>query len=476
MASFDDALTERFMAASSGGSYDVQVNGRGETEYIPSDYVDIAVQDQLNPFAIQGEVTPRSPAEFAGDVAAGAAGVATGAAAVTAGLPGDIAGVLKGIGDAFQADQGDGLMTFLDTLSTESETWGSEFFVQKFESLADQMLTPEQANAFKGASDFVGQMAEIPGALTGMFKGIAKANRYANEAAGPTSRQVPTQPKVDVETTPVDTKLIYEKLPERTNMADMAPAEKAALDADLKTGQLDIGGSAKELIAAAKANQASMVESGQAISKKLNIEFKDPGVKGALDKGKRLAEKAAQRGGIQQLTDITRSGFAVKSTDDADAVVNALADQYKIIDEGYTVTPLGYFDRKLMIINADGQVGEVQIWPTSMYDAKIENGGQELYGLWRGKRLEEMTAKEKAEVAKTAKKFGLEYDTTEELRAAARDASVKLYAEALKKLDPSMRQIVTSELDKIINAGGEDSQLALEMLDVMTTPTAKGTK
>lgn len=480
MSSFDDALTERFQAASSGGSYDVKVNSRGETEYIPSDYVDIAAEDQLNPFAIQGEVTPRSPGEFAGDVAAGAAGVATGAASVTAGLPGDISGLVKGAGAAFQADDGAGVEAFLETLAAESETWGSEFFVQKFEALADEMLPPDQAEVFKASSDYVGQMAEIPGAITGIAKGIIKMNRYANETAGPTSKAIPTQPKVDVEATPVDTRLIFETLPQRTNTADLTPEQRKALETDLKTSQLDIGSSAKEFIQAAKANQKPLIRRGKNIRKQVDnsrwdndVQFKDPGVKGALDKGKRLAEKSAQKGGIHQLTDINRAGFSVETTDQADAVVDALAAEYKIIDEGYTVTPLGYFDRKIMLINPDGQVGEIQVWPGAMYNAKIEDGGQELYSLWRGKRLEEMNATEKKEVAKIAKKYGIEYDTTEELRGAAKDKSIELYGNALKDLDPSMRGIVQDELFRIADQGGEDSALAIKMLDIMSTGKSK---
>jgi hypothetical protein len=476
MSSFDDALTERFQAASSGGSYDVQVNSRGQTEYIPSDYVDIAEEDQLNPFAIQGEVTPRTPGEFAGDVAAGAAGVATGAASVTAGLPGDISGLIKGAGAAFQADDGAGVEAFLETLAAESESWGSEFFVEKFEALADEMLPPDQAEVFKASSDYVGQMAEIPGAITGIAKGIIKMNRYANEAAGPTSKTIPTQPKVDVEATPVDTKLIFETLPQRTNMADLAPEQRKILEADLKTSQLDIGSSAKEFIEAAKVNQKPLVRRGKNIRNQVDtsrwdneVIFKDPKVKGSEDKGARLMEKAEQKGGIHQLTDINRAGFSVETTTQADAVVDALAAEYKIVDEGYTVTPLGYFDRKVMLINPDGQVGEIQVWPGAMYDAKIEKGGQELYSLWRGKRLEEMSAKQKKEVAKIAKKHGIEYDTTEELRGAAKEKSIELYGNALKDLDPSMRGIVQKELFRIADEGGEDSELAIKMLDIMST-------
>lgn len=473
MPTFEDGLTERFSAASSGAAMDLQINADGTSNYIPKDWVDIAPEDQTNPFAIQGEVTPRSVPEFAGDVAAGAGGVVTGAASVLKGTPGDLVGLLKGIGQAATAEDGQRIDAFLTALAAESESWGSEFFVQKYGELAEELLPPEYIEPFKGASTYVGEMAEIPGAIAGFAKVFNKARQIPGPS-GPISRQVPTQPKIDVEATPVDTKLIYETLPQRTNLADMDPAARQALESDLKTSQLDIGGSAKELIAAAKVNQKALAETGKATSKELNIEFKDPGVKGAKDKGKRLAEKAAEKGGIQQLTDITRSGFAVRTTDDADAVVQALEGQYKIIDEGYNVTPLGYFDRKIMVVNKDGQVGEVQIWPTSMYDAKIEQGGQDLYTLWRGKRLEEMSAAEKTKTRKLAKKYGIEYDSTEELRGAAKEKSIELYGEALTKLDPSMRGIVRENLQKMIEDGGADSELAMQMLDMMTTPKSKG--
>lgn len=483
MSSFDDALTERFQAASSGGSYDVQVNGRGETQYIPSDYVDIAAEDQLNPFAIQGEVDNLSVPEYLEKVGSVFSGFFSGAAAGAAGTAGDVVGIGKGAFDAISAEEGQRFEAFLQGLSDVSSVVGSEKTMELLRDGIDQLPLSDEVKADMLTASEYGELSGMPVGGAGIAKGAKETAGVVSDVVdipgGPTSRQIPTQPKVDVEATPVDTKLIFETLPQRTNTADLTPEQSKALETDIKTSQLDIGSSAKEFIQAAKANQKPLIRRGKNIRKQVDnsrwdneVQFKDPGVKGALDKGKRLAEKSAQKGGIHQITDINRAGFSVETTDQADAVVDALAAEYKIIDEGYTVTPLGYFDRKIMLINPDGQVGEIQVWPGAMYNAKIEDGGQELYSLWRGKRLEEMNATEKKEVAKIAKKYGIEYDTTEELRGAAKEKSIELYGNALKDLDPSMRGIVQDELFRIADQGGEDSALAIKMLDIMSTGKA----
>lgn len=480
MSSFDDAITERFQAASSGGTYDVQVNSRGETEYIPADFVDIAPEDQLNPFATQGEVDNLSVPEYLEKVGSVFSGFFSGAAAGAAGTAGDVVGIGKGAFDAISAEEGQKFEAFLKGLSDVSSVVGSEKTMELLRDGIENLPLSDEVKADMLTAAEYGELSGMPVGGAGIVKGAKETAGVVSDVVdipgGPTSRQIPTQPKVDVEPTPVDPRLTFESLPQRTNMADLTPGQRDMLEADIKTSQLDIGSSAAQFIEAAKANQEKLVSSGKAIRKQVDtsrwdddVQFKNPGVKGELDKGARLMQKAEQKGGIHQLTDITRSGFAVRSTEQADAVVDALSAEYKIIDEGYNVTPLGYFDRKIMLINPDGQVAEIQIWPGAMYDAKIEDGGQELYGLWRGKRLEEMTAKEKKEVAKIAKKFGIEYDTTEELRAGAKEASIELYGEALKELDPSMRGIVQDELFKIADQGGEDSPLAIKMLDIMST-------
>jgi len=476
MSTLDDGFAERFMAASSGGSYDAQVDTDGITRYIPSDFVSVEAEVPLDPgayrdpFQITEKIAQKADipelALTPQEAVAGGAGFMMGAPISAALAPLDLM-VLMGAGiDAAQAEEGKSWEAFLKRAATMPSAQAGKNIEEVVKELG---ITPETLEGFK-TGYLTGQLFGIPTGATGPIKSVSE--RVAK--AGPTSRAIPTQPKIDVEATPVDTKLIYETLPQRTNLVDMDPKARQVLEADLKTSQLDIGGSAKELIAAAKANQAPLVKAGKIVSKDLGIEFKNPGVKGAKDKGKRLAEKAAEKGGVQQLTDITRSGFAVRTTADADAIVQALEGQYKIIDEGYNVTPLGYFDRKIMVINKDGQVGEVQIWPYSIYDAKHEYGGQDLYTLWRGKRLEDMSAAEKTKTRKMAKKYGIEYDTTEEFRGAAKEKSIELYGEALTKLNPSMRGVVRENLQRMIEDGGADSELAMQMLDMMTTPKSKG--
>jgi thiol-disulfide isomerase/thioredoxin len=59
-----------------------------------------------------------------------------------------------------------------------------------------------------------------------------------------------------------------------------------------------------------------------------------------------------------------------------------LARRFDVMDEGWKVSPLGYFDKKLLVRMPDGMVGEIQIWPPGILDAK-KQGGTDLYNSWR---------------------------------------------------------------------------------------------
>jgi hypothetical protein len=72
----------------------------------------------------------------------------------------------------------------------------------------------------------------------------------------------------------------------------------------------------------------------------------------------------------------------VRNFDEAESFVAALAARFHLIDEGWATTPVGYFDRKIMVRFDDGQLGEIQIWPPGMLDAK-SNGGHKLYEISR---------------------------------------------------------------------------------------------
>lgn len=99
----------------------------------------------------------------------------------------------------------------------------------------------------------------------------------------------------------------------------------------------------------------------------------------------RVEEKIRDKyaGDLNRITDVARGGIEAETNEIADAFVEALSQRYKVIDEGYSFTAEGYFDRKLAVIFDDGQVGEIQIWPPGMLDAKGPKGGHDLYKISR---------------------------------------------------------------------------------------------
>lgn len=82
------------------------------------------------------------------------------------------------------------------------------------------------------------------------------------------------------------------------------------------------------------------------------------------------------------ITDAARGGFIVSSIEQGERVIAALAERYAVVDEGWTVAPGGYFDRKVMVRFENGVVGEIQMWPPGMFELK-EAKGHKLYEEWR---------------------------------------------------------------------------------------------
>jgi hypothetical protein len=123
-------------------------------------------------------------------------------------------------------------------------------------------------------------------------------------------------------------------------------------------------------------NQGLLGKAGEEIGKMSGAELKNPGAK----KRKRLAEKLARPGRTPaRITDAARIGFNVTKPEQAEAIVKEFAKRFPIADEGWATTPVGYFDRKLMVKFPNGQMGEVQIWHPDMLEAKEVKGGHKHY-------------------------------------------------------------------------------------------------
>lgn len=122
-------------------------------------------------------------------------------------------------------------------------------------------------------------------------------------------------------------------------------------------------------------NQALLAEAADRIAKDFGIKFSNPGVKGEA----RMREKINPLRPIAGVTDVVRGGFKVATPQLANDLIEALGREFVIADEGWKITPDGYFDRKVLVRFPDGMIGELQFWEPNMLAAKEELGGHKLY-------------------------------------------------------------------------------------------------
>ncbi len=124
--------------------------------------------------------------------------------------------------------------------------------------------------------------------------------------------------------------------------------------------------------------QAEIVQASEKIADEMGLKFKKPGVKGKEG----AAQKVADGKKVEELTDLARSGFKVKTVKESADVVEKLKKDFDVLDEGITFTPVGYFDRKAFVRAKNGTIAEFQLWEPNLLNAK-DGGGHDLYGLWR---------------------------------------------------------------------------------------------
>lgn len=159
-----------------------------------------------------------------------------------------------------------------------------------------------------------------------------------------------------------------------------------------------------EMYAAAQPDQDMLDAAARTIAEEVGAEYVTPGLKNRATAEAKIGRKGYV--GAGQITDIVRGGFLLRSTQEADAIVQLLAERFPIMDEGWKRTPVGYTDRKLMIRFDNGLLGEVQLLERAMFEAK-EPAGHKLYEQWRAlppgdSRAEGLVAKMKALYAEAA--------------------------------------------------------------------------
>lgn len=166
----------------------------------------------------------------------------------------------------------------------------------------------------------------------------------------------------------------------------------------------------------AEEHQGRLAAVAADVEKATGAKFKNPGVKERATTEEKLVRKNYRD--ARQLTDVIRGGFIVKSAEQADQVIAELGRVLRVLDEGWNVTPAGYFDRKALVIFDDGTIGEIQLLEPNLLEAKKE--GHKLYDQ---ERVLPKGDPRKAELVEQQK---------------------AIYAKALDVADPSVRGIVSN--------------------------------
>lgn len=196
--------------------------------------------------------------------------------------------------------------------------------------------------------------------------------------------------------------------------------------------------------------QAKLENAGRRIEAELGVEFKNPGIKNKENSVAKISRKGYSS--PKQLTDIVRVGFVAKTGKQSDEIVAALKKEFNLVDEGWGITPNGYFDRKILIQSEDGLIGEVQIWPPNILKAKKE--GHKLYKLSRA-------TKNETQIKKLRKK------------------QIKLYTDALFKEHQSYRNLfgILNDPNLVEKIALKDaSPPDITRADVNTSPASTGTQ
>jgi hypothetical protein len=124
-------------------------------------------------------------------------------------------------------------------------------------------------------------------------------------------------------------------------------------------------------------------------AQKIGVSFQPAPVKKIEKIRKKVDEK--YNGNARSIADVARTGVTVDTPQQADTFISELSKRFHVIDEGWAATPAGYFDRKAMVVFDDQQLGEIQIWPPGMLEAKemprADGGpsGHDLYNQWQSK-------------------------------------------------------------------------------------------
>lgn len=121
--------------------------------------------------------------------------------------------------------------------------------------------------------------------------------------------------------------------------------------------------------------QSQLGVEGERIAQATGARLENKGIKKRATAEAKIGRKGYKS--TSELTDIVRMGFMVDHPDQAQRIINMLAQRWRVLDNGWVIYPGGYFDRKANIQFPDGTIGEVQFWEPSILAAK-KGAGREL--------------------------------------------------------------------------------------------------
>jgi hypothetical protein len=213
---------------------------------------------------------------------------------------------------------------------------------------------------------------------TGSYqKGFSKQElqEYLTETLGPGFTVEPVPGKAGISGTAVTITKSAE---------DIAPKIEAAQASQRTLSELKQAqpvASVEDLYALAPQAQTQLVNTLKSATADYNVQIKNPGIKTRATTQEKFTRKGYKS--ANEFTDVSRAGMVVNSVADADAIIADLGKRLNILDEGWSMTPSGFVDRKVLVQTPSGMISEVQIWLPAMYDAKFAKGGQDLYTKWR---------------------------------------------------------------------------------------------
>jgi hypothetical protein len=173
---------------------------------------------------------------------------------------------------------------------------------------------------------------------------------------------------------------------------DMFPPLREGLEPEVVETKLKLAQpieTVDDIYELAPAAQDWLAGTGKRLETELGVKFENPGLKEKATSDEKMLRKRYET--AQQMTDVVRGGFVVKSLDEANKISEEFSKVADVLDTGWQVYPEGYSDRKLLVRTPNGIIAEIQMWTPEVKAAKFGKG-TELYTKAR-------SAKDPAEIA-----------------------------------------------------------------------------